>query len=216
MNYDFYFYFYIIQHIITINIVIYVGIVIFYHLKIDALLALYNLFDPFFYFFQFISYMFIHSIHSFLHITFNMLVLWTLGLHINKVFGTLNFISIYFSSGVIAGLLQNMLKFLMIYHYTGIFNLYKISHGFIYVCKIQRIYLQYSMYSPIIGSSGAISSMIGPLIPRNFYFSSKIFIPNYILYKILVILNIFTGISHLFHLSGAIAGYYISQIMIEI
>lgn len=38
----------IIQHIISINIVIYTGLIISSNLKIDALLALYNPFDLFF------------------------------------------------------------------------------------------------------------------------------------------------------------------------
>lgn len=204
------------QYIIAVNIVVYIGVVLYSNLKIDALFALYNSFDPFFSFFQFISYMFIHSIHFFLHITINMFVLWTFGLHISRIFGTLKFISIYFTSGVIAGFLQNLLKFFIIYHYSGIFNLYKISHESIYVSKRQQLFLQHSMYSPIVGSSGAIFSIIGSFTPINIIFSREILIINYIIYNVLVFLNIFTGISHLLHLSGAIAGYYISQYILEI
>lgn len=156
--------------------------------------------------------MFIHSIYLFLHIIFNMFILWILSININRVYGLLKFIIIYFFSGIIVGLLQNMFKIFIIYHYTGIHNLYQISHGFQYNDNIQRINLQYSMYSPIIGSSGAIASIIGSLPTIKVINILRI---NYILYTILIFLKRFPGITQLLHLSGAIAGYfagyYISQ-----
>jgi membrane associated rhomboid family serine protease len=173
-----------------------------------ALLALYNPFDPFFNFFQFISYMFIHSNDIFLHIIFNMFILWILGIHVNTIIGHRKFIIIYFSSGFAAGLLQNMLKILIIYHYTGIFDLFQISHVFISISNRNNRYLQYSMYSPIIGSSGAIASIVTYFIPL--ITINKIFIINFILYNVIVFFNIFPGFSHLSHFSGGIVGYYIS------
>lgn len=205
MNYD-------VQHIISINVVVYVGIFIYSQLKMDTLLSLYNPFDPFFNFLQFISYMFIHSIHLFLHITFNMFILWIWGIHRQKIFEPLKFLIIYFSSGVTAGLLQNILNILIIYYYTGILDLYKISHGRL-LHQYNSFNLQYAMYTPIIGSSGAISSIVFTtrkhfLLPIEV---RKIFIINFILYNVLVFFKIFPGISHLSHISGAITGYYISQ-----
>lgn len=198
----------IVQHIISINVVIYVGMVLFSQLKIETYLALYNPFDPFFNFLQFISYMFIHSIHSFLHVTFNMFILYIWGMQLNLIFGPLKFIIIYFTSGITAGLFQNLLKILIIYYYTGILDLYKISHGFKYYRNIQRLNLQYSMYIPLIGASGAIYAIIGSFTILKFLLWRKIFIINVILYYIFVLLNIFPSISHLSHFIGAIAGSY--------
>lgn len=198
----------IVQHIITINIVLYVGIIIFSRLNLVFILALYNPFDPFFNFLQFISYMFIHSMNIFLHITFNMFILYIYGIHINSSIGYFKFIIIYFSSGIATGLLQNMLKILIIYHYTGYFSFYKISHGFIFLNTKNSRSLQDYMYLPIIGSSGAISSVVGFTFFTINY--NKIIIINYILYYILFIIKYFMGISNMLHFSGAIIGYFIA------
>lgn len=53
--------------------------------------------------------------------------------------------------------LTKMLKHFIIYHYTGILNLYRVSHGLQYINNKQR----FSMYSPVIGASGAIASILG-------------------------------------------------------
>lgn len=206
MNYDYY----LIQHIISINIILYVNMIIFYKLKIETLLALYNPFDPFFNFLQFFSYIFIHSIHIFLHITFNMLILLIWGMQMKMINGPIKFIIIYFTSGVIVGLLQNMLKILIVYHYSGILDLYKISHRSLYLTKIQRMYLQYSMYSPLIGSSGVIASIIGSFTTIKLLLERKIFIINFVICSIIVFFKLFPSISYLSHFSGAITGYYFS------
>ena len=54
----------IVKHLISINVVMYVGVFAFSRYRLDTLLALYNPFDSHFEFYQSLTHMFIHSKES--------------------------------------------------------------------------------------------------------------------------------------------------------
>ncbi|MCK5400850.1 MAG: rhomboid family intramembrane serine protease [Flavobacteriaceae bacterium] len=94
-----------VKHLLIINVIMFVGTLaigngeLFY-----SLFALYfpknELFQPW----QIISHMFMHG--NFMHIFFNMLVLWMFGTAVEQVFGKKKFMFFYFSAGLGAVLLQ--------------------------------------------------------------------------------------------------------------
>ena len=54
--------------------------------------------------YQVVTYMFLHNPHGFLHILFNMLMLWMFGSEIERLWGTRRFLKFYFLAGTTAGI----------------------------------------------------------------------------------------------------------------
>ena len=65
--------------------------------------ASYNITDPGFQIWQPLTSMFLHG--GFLHILFNMIVLWSFGNQLDQILGTKKFLELYFISGILAGIL---------------------------------------------------------------------------------------------------------------
>jgi membrane associated rhomboid family serine protease len=59
--------------------------------------------------YQVVTYMFLHSPSSFLHIFFNMLMLWMFGSEVERFWGTRKFIRFYMFTGTVAGIFTVML-----------------------------------------------------------------------------------------------------------
>jgi membrane associated rhomboid family serine protease len=55
--------------------------------------------------YQVVTYMFLHDPHNFLHVLFNMLMLWMFGSEIERFWGTRRFLKFYFMAGILAGII---------------------------------------------------------------------------------------------------------------
>jgi membrane associated rhomboid family serine protease len=64
--------------------------------------AIYNITNSNFQFWQPLTSMFLHS--GFLHILFNMIVLWSLGNQLDQLIGSKKFLQLYFISGILSGI----------------------------------------------------------------------------------------------------------------
>lgn len=141
---------------------------------------------------RFVTSMFLHA--NFIHLLFNMIVLYTAGRLIEVRIGTVEFLKLY----LISGLLGNLL-FLLI------------------------SYANYISPTTIgIGASGAIAGLLGAAYV--FYPTARIllffiipmpisvFFIFYLMIEFLGIFNMnYTGIGSAAHLGGALAGYFYSQ-----
>lgn len=106
-----------VKHLLIINVIMFIGTMaigngeLFY-----SWFALYfpknDLFQPW----QIVTHMFMHG--NFMHLFFNMLVLWMFGTAVEQVFGRKKFIFFYISAGLGAALLQ--IAYLYFNFYSGL------------------------------------------------------------------------------------------------
>ena len=90
----------IIRNLILINIVAW--IVSIFVPSLITLFGVYNFSDPNFAIWQPLTSMFLHG--GFLHILFNMIVLWQFGSQLETTLGTKKFLQLYFISGIVSAL----------------------------------------------------------------------------------------------------------------
>lgn len=84
------------------------------------------------------TYMFLHV--SFQHLFWNMVFLWLFGPHVEDALGRLTFVALYFGGGVAAGLLHMAIALLLVGSHVAT--------------------------APLVGASGAISSVLAPFALR--------------------------------------------------
>lgn len=84
------------------------------------------------------TYMFLHV--SFQHLFWNMVFLWLFGPHVEDALGRLTFVALYFGGGVAAGLLHMAITLLLVGNHVAT--------------------------APLVGASGAISSVLAPFALR--------------------------------------------------
>lgn len=214
-----------VKHLISINIVVYVGIFVFSRYSLDILLALYNPFDTRFELYQPLTHMFVHSRELFLHILFNMLALWMFGAQMEQILGSRKFIILYFASGIMAGLFQILFNAGIIYNYAGTLDFSQISRDEILYNSLsdkQRTALQLAMYAPMMGASGAVAGVVGAF--ARFFPDNKIFIMPFpfpiavrkaliffiVVSLVLALFNLSPGVAHFAHIGGTLAGYHLA------
>jgi len=88
-----------VRNLILANVILFLGT---YFINMNAF-ALFNIQDPNFAIWQPITSMFLHA--GFLHILFNMFVLWQFGNQLEQIIGTNKFLKLYFISGLSSALL---------------------------------------------------------------------------------------------------------------
>lgn len=199
----------IIKALIIINVIVFCG-----QLAIPDLTewgALHYWKSPLFKPHQIITHMFMHDPHNFLHIIFNMLVLWMFGAVLENYWGSKRFINFYLICGIGAAIAQMV----MIPWEVG-----REVHAAVppeyWDEAIQVNVDRFSM----IGASGAIMGVMAAfayLFPNTELFIYFIPIPvkaKYVI-PVFVLLDIFGGISggdnigHFAHLGGALVGLLI-------
>jgi membrane associated rhomboid family serine protease len=142
---------------------------------------------------QLFTYMFLHE--GFMHILFNMLMLWWIGVQVEQAWGTRRFLIYYFLCGL-GGAVSHLLL-------SGFFGL---GGG------------------PMLGASGAIFGVLvafGVMFPdmRLVIFPifipirAKFFVPILIAIEIYSTLNSSDNVAHLAHLGGAVTGMIYLLIM---
>lgn len=94
-----------VKHLIILNVIFYIGSQIVGPQAYE-LFALYFPKNEHFHFWQLVSHMFMHDSQSFMHILFNMLLLWMFGSPLEQILGRNRFLFFYFSAGIGAALIQ--------------------------------------------------------------------------------------------------------------
>jgi membrane associated rhomboid family serine protease len=139
--------------------------------------------------YEFVTYQFLHA--DFLHIFFNMLMLWFFGRELEKLLGSRRFLFLYLGAGVVGG-----------------------------VCFVILSALQ-GVLAPVIGASGSVFGIViyyALMWPRKKVnvFLFPFMIPMQVMYMALFMVGadlfygIFAsgdGVAHFCHLGGALLGY---------
>lgn len=154
--------------------------------------------------------MFVHSVHIILHILVNMLIFLISVNCLCFILSRRELVVIYLFSGATSGMIHDILNIFLLYHRTGEFELYKVSHEY----YNQNYYLQYAMFTPLIGSSGAIASIVllTCIKLRDHQKRRRQFLLfwyiNWLFYNLIYLFPFLTITSHCSHISGAFSGYY--------
>lgn len=140
-----------------------------------------NLFQPW----QLFTYMFLHG--SFTHLLLNMLILWMFGIELENIWGSKKFLLYYLMCGLAAGVANEVIAPLLTE--TG--------------------------YT--LGASGAIYGILAafaflfPNRPVYIYFfiplKAKYLIVLYMFFDLIGIISGATGVAHVAHIGGAVAGF---------
>jgi membrane associated rhomboid family serine protease len=154
--------------------------------KYFALMPLQGFYDAPFYPWQLITYQFLHG--GFSHVFFNMLMLWMFGMEIENQWGSKKFLIFYLMCGVVAGL----------------------AHMFISPFLGGGI-------APVVGASGSIYGVLvafAMMFPNRLIFlyflfpiKAKYLIGILIAMEFLFVDSASSGVAHLAHLGGALAGF---------
>ncbi|AGW86296.1 Rhomboid Family Protein [Blattabacterium sp. (Nauphoeta cinerea)] len=216
-----------VKHLISINILVYTATFVFSQYKIESILSLYHPLDERFELYQILTHMFVHSQRLFLHIIFNMLALFMFGGQIETLLGVKKFMILYFSSGILAALFQIIFNTGVLYYFVQTLDFSQAKKMLNYLNEEQKINLYSSMYSPMMGASGAVSGIVGAF--AKFFPEHKIFILPFpfpiAVRKALIIfilgsfissiLNLAPGVAHFAHIGGILSGYLIGSIFIK-
>ncbi|WP_185860796.1 rhomboid family intramembrane serine protease [Blattabacterium cuenoti] len=216
-----------VKHLISINILVYTAAFVFSQYKIENILSLYHPLDERFELYQILTHMFVHSKRLFLHIIFNMLALFMFGGQIETLLGVKKFIILYFSSGILAALFQIIFNTGILYYFVQTLDFSQAHKMLNYLNEEEKINLYSSIYSPMMGASGAISGIVGAF--AKFFPEHKIFILPFpfpiAVRKALIIfifgsfvssiLNLAPGVAHFAHIGGILSGYFIGSFFIK-
>ncbi|WP_185864539.1 rhomboid family intramembrane serine protease [Blattabacterium cuenoti] len=216
-----------VKHLISINILIYTATFVFSQYKIESLMSLYHPLDERFELYQIITHMFVHSKRLFLHIIFNMLALFMFGGQLETLLGIKRFMIVYFLSGFLAALLQIIFNTSVMYYFLHTLDFSEARKTLDYLNEEQKITIYSSMYSPMMGASGAISGVVGAF--ARFFPEHKIFIlpfpfPIAVEKAIMIfifgsflssILNLAPGVAHFAHIGGILSGYFIGSFFLK-
>lgn len=223
-----------VKHLIILNVIFYIGSQIVGPQAYE-LFALYFPKNEHFHFWQLVSHMFMHDSQSFMHILFNMLLLWMFGSPLEQILGRNRFLFFYFSAGIGAALIQILANYyqfnnayqamleagfsdseIIRFAKTGLYRSdLMISHDI-----LDKLINEYNTHG--IGASGALYGILvafGMMFPNTSLFlmfipipvKAKYFIPGLILmdlYSGFTGSSIFgSGIAHFAHIGGALFGF---------
>ena len=222
----------IIIHLITINVIFFVGTQFSHDLSND-LLSLHYFENNKFIVHQVFSHMFMHG--SIGHLFFNMFALWMFGSPLIQMWGNNKFLFFYFSSGIGAAIIQSLAYYFNVNSVTNdllangltaddIQNLLisgSYNTGIIEFVSEKRLSsMYYDFNSVMVGASGAI---YGIVVAFAFLFpNSKLMllippipIKAKYLVPLLILGDVFFGftsasignIAHFAHIGGAITGF---------
>lgn len=196
----------IVKNLIIINVLVYVAQLIFKGLT--NFLVLYPIQDPRFRPYQIATHMFAHSPDFFLHIVFNMLVLWMFGKILENVWGAKRFLLFYFICGIGAAALHLAIQYYLWQHGNALLQQGNIAAA-------QQIF---DRIGPALGASGAIMGIMvafAYLFPNTELYLMFIPIPikakwaiiAYVVYDLVSGINGGDNVAHFAHLGGAITGF---------
>ncbi|WP_185873920.1 rhomboid family intramembrane serine protease [Blattabacterium cuenoti] len=216
-----------VKHLISINILVYTATFVFSQYKIESLFSLYHPLDDRFEIYQIFTHMFIHSKYLFLHIVFNMLALFMFGGKIETLLGIKKFLIIYFLSGIFSALLQLIFNTSILYYFLHTLDLSQLKKIFNNLNQEERYYLYNSIYSPMMGASGAVSGIVGAFarcFPNNKIFILPFPFPIAVRKALFIfilgsfisaICNLAPEVAHFAHIGGILSGYLIGCFFIK-
>jgi membrane associated rhomboid family serine protease len=213
----------VVKNLLIINIICFLPFILIDHMnpagRYSTLFAVYYFDSPDFRIWQIITYMFMHG--GWLHIIFNMFVLYQFGPIVEYSLGSKKFLNFYFICGLGAIALQMFVQAMQVHAITGSFTIANPN--------LEASYLQYGPYAQklydiyhasMVGASGAIEgvmvgfAMLYPNLELMIMFipvpvKAKYIIPGYLLFEIYLSINQNPGdnVAHLAHIGGAIFGF---------
>ena len=139
------------------------------------------------YIWQFVSYMFLHG--SFLHLFFNMFVLFIFGQDLIRLWGSKKFLSYYFFTGIGAGICSFLMTNIPTIGASGAMYGLLLAYGILFPNKILLIYLIIPMKAKYLVILFGIIELIASITSRA------------------------DGIAHIAHLGGMLFGAFYLWIM---
>ena len=222
----------VVKNLLIINIICFLPSIYFSHNFADpnydpigSIFGIYYFNSPNFRVWQIITYMFIHG--GWLHIFFNMFVLFSFGPIVEYALGSKRFFNLYFICGLGAIALQMLVQAIEVHQITGAFtipypNMDVNSFGQFNV-HAQKMYDIY--HGSMVGASGAIFGVMiafGMLYPDMELMvmfipvpiKAKYIIPCYVVLEAYLSVNQGQGdnVAHLAHLGGALLGFIMIKI----
>lgn len=209
----------VIKNIIIINVLVWLAELTFKQ-EFVSMFSLHYHQNEEFKIWQVVTYMFMHDPTSFLHILFNMLMLWMFGGILENLWGPKRFLTFYLICGIGAGVIQMLANYI---EFTYLTNQY-------YAAKISMQEYQQragGIYNTIIlGASGAVLGVMAAyayLFPNQELILIPIPIPIKAKWYVtgLILLDLFgginprygSGIAHFAHIGGAIFGLILAHTM---
>jgi rhomboid family protein len=214
----------VVKNLLIINILVFVAQLALGKNELTEIFSLYPILPPElerivkadlpdyygFHWFQLITHMFSHSPTLFLHIVFNMLMLWMFGRVLENVWGPKRFLFFYLVCGLGAAALH-----LAVQYFRAEQLLHAIQTG-------QPIEKYQGALAGALGASGAIMGIMAAfayLFPNTELFVMPIPVPIKAKWLVIgyVLLDLFSGlgavsgdnVAHFAHLGGAITGFII-------
>ena len=204
-----------VKFLIIINVIFYVGSLMLGDVAY-RLFSLYYFENPNFQIWQPISHMFMHDRSSFMHILFNMFALYMFGSPLEERWGRNKFLFFYFSAGMGAALIHNLVGYIQIHNTMDallsggwssgdISNFLKTGTGgseaILDIVSIDKINAMFANFNtPAVGASGAIYGVLvafGLMYPNTSLMliflpipiKAKYFIPG------LLLIDLFSGLT---------------------
>lgn len=209
----------VVKNLLIINLVCFIPYVVLsdysYNTSVIPHVGLFYFGSPYFKVWQILSYMFFHG--GWMHILFNMFVLFSFGPILEYAIGPKRFFNLYFICGIGAALIQMLVQAVEVHSIIGSFTWNGDLNGLdqLGYNKLMAIY-----QGPTIGASGAMFGllvafgMLYPDLELMILFvpvpvKAKYIIPVYILIELFMGFGQFAGdnVAHFAHLGGALLGF---------
>lgn len=222
----------VVKNLLIINILCFLPSVYFSHNFADpnfdpiaSHFGVYYFNSPNFRVWQIITYMFVHG--GWLHILFNMFVLFQFGPIVEYAIGSKRFFNLYFICGLGAIVLQMLVQAVEVHAITGAFTVpdptTDVNYFYQFGAHGQKMYDIYT--GGMVGASGAIFGVMtafGVLYPNMELMimfipvpiKAKYVIIGYIVFELWLTINQTQGdnVAHLAHLGGALFGFLLIKL----
>ncbi|XCI74850.1 MAG: rhomboid family intramembrane serine protease [Flavobacteriales bacterium] len=216
-----------VKYLIGINLLVYLAMFVFARYRLDNLLSLYNPMDERFRSYQLLTHMFIHSKNFIFHIFFNMLTLWMFGTQLEYLLGTRRFLTVYFSSGLLAAFSQILFNLGVSFYFFQVLDFSQAEFPLRGTLTGEQRVLVSSLYASMMGASGAVSGVVGGV--ARFFPDYKIFILPipfpiavrkalrlFVLGSVIsAVFNLVPGVAHFAHIGGTIGGYFLGSYYVK-
>lgn len=202
----------VIKNLIIVNVLIWVAELTFGE-NFISLLSIHFYKNPEFRLWQPVTYMFLHSPGMFLHILFNMLMLWMFGSTLENLWGAKKFLIFYILCGIGAAVVQMAASAIEMNILLNSFQQGKLAEGD-FIDRGRQIYQGITL-----GASGAVMGVMagfGYTFPNTPMYIMFIPIPVKAKYVVIgyVLIDLFSGINpqynsgiaHFAHVGGALIG----------
>jgi len=209
----------VVKNLLIINLICFIPYVILsdysYNTAVIPHVGLFYFGSPYFRVWQILTYMFFHG--GWMHIIFNMFVLFSFGPILEYAIGPKRFFNLYFICGIGAALMQMLVQAVEVHSIIGSFTWNGDLNGLdqLGYNKLMAIY-----QGPTIGASGAMFGilvafgMLYPDLELMIMFipvpvKAKYIIPVYIVLEVILGFGQFAGdnVAHFAHLGGALLGF---------